>query len=87
MPRHPLHLGTAGLVVVTLTVMWTEREAFPAPYNAQLWASEVHRRAALGATSDARAVSHTCVGTSVLHPTYEGRGLYFSVTVIALALI
>jgi hypothetical protein len=57
-PRHPLHLGMAGLVVVTPAVMWAERGAFPGPCGPQLWASEAHSCATLGATSDAKGVSH-----------------------------
>ena len=39
-----LHLWTAGLVVATFAMMWTERGAFPAPYDPQLWACEARRR-------------------------------------------
>jgi hypothetical protein len=39
-----LHLWTAGIMVATLALIWTERGAFPAPYDQQLWACEARRR-------------------------------------------
>jgi len=39
-----LHLWTAGTVVATFALMWTERGAFPAPYDPQLRACEARRQ-------------------------------------------
>ena len=37
-----LHLGAAGLVLASLTLMWTEWWTFPAPYDKRLWERQSH---------------------------------------------
>jgi Glycosyltransferase like family 2 len=39
-----LHLWAAAIVIATLALVWTERWAFPAPYDPQLRAGEARRR-------------------------------------------